>query len=77
MSTQIAVRLPDDMVTFLDRAVADGRAASRAALVAMAVEREMRAEAAQRDAEILSDVGPEDDLDDVVSWTARNLTESD
>jgi Arc/MetJ-type ribon-helix-helix transcriptional regulator len=38
MSTQIAVRLPDEMVAFLDRTVATGKAPSRAALVASAVE---------------------------------------
>ena len=33
MSTQIAVRLPDPVVAFLDEEVAAGRVASRAALV--------------------------------------------
>lgn len=41
MSTQIAVRLPDEMVAFLNRSVATGKASSRAALVAAAVEREI------------------------------------
>lgn len=44
MSTQIAVRLPDDMVAFLDNAVAQGKASNRAALVTSALEREMRQE---------------------------------
>ena len=42
MTVQIAIRLPDDMVAFLDKSVAAGHAPSRAALVARAVEREMR-----------------------------------
>ena len=46
MSTQIAVRLPDEMVAFLDHAVAQGKAASRAELVSAALEREMRRQAA-------------------------------
>lgn len=73
MSTQIAVRLPDEMVAFLDRAVADGVAPSRAALVASAVEREMRRVLAEHDARLLREHGPSDDLDDVVRWTASRL----
>lgn len=72
MSTQIAVRLPDEVVAFLDRSVASGRAPSRAALVAAAVEREMRRQAAERDAELLDDAGAADDLDDLVAWSAAN-----
>ena len=53
MSTQIAVRLPDEMVAFLDRIVASGEAPSRAALVATALEREMRRLAAEHDAQLL------------------------
>jgi Arc/MetJ-type ribon-helix-helix transcriptional regulator len=66
MSTQIAVRLPDEMVAFLDRTVATGKASSRAALVAAAVEREMRRQAAEHDAEVLRENGSADDLDDLV-----------
>ncbi|MEQ6899778.1 antitoxin [Nocardioides sp. YIM 152588] len=72
MTTQIAVRLPDAMVQFLDGAVATGRATSRAAVVAAALEREMRAQAAQRDAEILAADGPADDLDDLVDWSVAH-----
>ena len=53
MTVQIAIRLPDDMVAFLDKSVAAGNAPSRAALVARAVEREMRRQAAEQDAAIL------------------------
>ncbi len=77
MTTQIAVRLPDEMVTFLDESVRSGRAASRAALVAVALEREMRLRAAQSDAELLSRVGPDDDLDDLVSWSASHASQVD
>lgn len=73
MSTQIAVRLPDEMVAFLDRSVAAGEAPSRAALVASALEREMRRRVAERDARILRQQGAEDDLDPVVDWTVGHV----
>lgn len=77
MSTQIAVRLPDEMVAFLDRAVAEGRAPSRAALVASAVEREMRRLLAEHDAATLQRRGPADDLDDLVRWTSAHVEVED
>ncbi len=77
MTTQIAVRLPDPVVAFLDREVSEGRVSSRAALVTSALEREMRRLLAERDAEIIRRVGAADDLDDLVSWAARNLGISD
>lgn len=73
MSTQIAVRLPDALVAFLDQSVAAGAASSRAALVARAVEREMRRLRAEQDAELLQQTGAADDLDPVVDWTVSNL----
>ena len=73
MSTQIAVRLPEEMVEFLDRLVAEGRAPSRAAVVASALEHEMRLRAAQADAEALREKGAADDLDDLVAWSTANL----
>lgn len=72
MTTQIAVRLPDEMVAFLDHTVADGKANSRAALIVGALEREMRRQAAEEDAEILRRAGAADDLDDLVSWTTSH-----
>jgi Arc/MetJ-type ribon-helix-helix transcriptional regulator len=77
MSTQIAVRLPDEMVAFLDRTVAAGKAPSRAALVAVALEREMRRHAAERDAQLLRENGPADDLDDLVRWSGTDLEVED
>lgn len=55
MSTQIAVRLPEDIVAFLDSEVSGGRAKSRAQVVLRALEREQRRQLAVRDVEILSD----------------------
>ncbi|GAB2768574.1 hypothetical protein GCM10027020_21960 [Nocardioides salsibiostraticola] len=77
MRIQIAVRLPEEMVAFLDRTVATGKAPSRAALVAAAVEREMRRQAAEHDAQILHEDGPADDLDDLVQWSSTRLTVED
>ena len=73
MSTQIAVRLPDEMVAFLDRTVASGQASSRAAIVASAVEREMRRLLAEQDARVLRRQGGTDDLDDLVRWTTTHV----
>lgn len=70
MSTQIAVRLPDDLVAFLDASVKSGVAPSRAALVARAVEREMRRQRAEGDVAILRSAGAADDLDELVAWSA-------
>lgn len=72
MTTQISVRLPDEMVSFLDRCVSEGRVASRAEIIAGAVEREMRREAAMRDTAILAEVGSADDLDDLVAWSVEH-----
>lgn len=77
MTTQIAVRLPDEMVAFLDRSVATGQAPSRAALVASAVEREMRRLAAEQDAHILRAHGAADELDDLVEWTGTHAVIED
>jgi Arc/MetJ-type ribon-helix-helix transcriptional regulator len=77
MSTQIAVRLPDEMVALLDRAVAAGEAPSRAALVTSALEREMRRLIAEHDARILGAKGAADDLDDLVAWTSTHIRVED
>lgn len=77
MSTQIAVRLPDEMVAFLDRSVSTGKAPSRAALVASALEREMRRLAAEQDAHILRSEGAADELDDLVEWTGAHAAVED
>jgi Arc/MetJ-type ribon-helix-helix transcriptional regulator len=62
MSKQIAVRLPDELVEFVDRAVASGDARSRASVVARALERERRRAIAQWDAEILARTGADPEL---------------
>ncbi|MGO4957121.1 YlcI/YnfO family protein [Luteococcus sp. Sow4_B9] len=77
MTTQIAVRLPDELVAFLDQSVAEGLVTSRAALVSRAVEREMRRQSAIADAAILATQGAEDDLDELVIWAAANTSFED
>jgi antitoxin MazE3 len=62
MSKQIAVRLPDELVGFVDEVVHSGAARSRAAVVGAALERERRRILAARDAEVLARAGPDPDL---------------
>lgn len=62
MSKQIAVRLPDELVDFVDTIVGSGRERSRAAVVSRALERERRRVAAERDAAILAGGGPDPEL---------------
>lgn len=62
MSKQIAVRLPDDLVDFVDEIVASGSERSRAAVVTRALERERRRKLAERDARILAATGPDLEL---------------
>ena len=63
MSKQIAVRLPEELVDFVDSVVKAGTQQSRAAVVIRALERERRRAIAARDAEILAAAGPDADLD--------------
>lgn len=70
MSKQIAVRLPDDLVAFLDRLVRDGQVSSRAAVVSRALERERRRETAARDAAILAQTDEDPDLDSLAEYVA-------
>ena len=73
MSRQVTVRLPEELVAFIDARVHDGRAASRAAVVAAAVERERRRELAERDAAILAATpadGDGDGFDDLAGYGA-------
>ncbi len=62
MSKQIAVRLPDELVDFVDEVVDAGGGRSRATVVTRALERERRRVIAARDAEILARSGPDPQL---------------
>jgi Arc/MetJ-type ribon-helix-helix transcriptional regulator len=69
MSKQIAVRLPDELVAFVDDVVQSGSERSRAAVVARALERERRRVVAARDAEILARTGTDPELDALAEHT--------
>ncbi|MGA8363234.1 MAG: hypothetical protein WB709_01800 [Solirubrobacteraceae bacterium] len=62
MSKQIAVRLPDELVDFVDEQVSSGAGRSRATIVTVALEREHRRTVAARDAKILAETGPDPEL---------------
>jgi Arc/MetJ-type ribon-helix-helix transcriptional regulator len=70
MSKQIAVRLPEDMVAWVDERVDEGAVASRAELVAHALERERRIAIAARDAEILARADQDADMDNLAEHVA-------
>lgn len=57
VSTQIAVRLPDELVAYVDEAVAAGRVRSRAELVARLIERDARRQRAEEDLQRLTERG--------------------
>ena len=71
MSRQIAVRLPNQLVEFIDKRVQEGSAPSRAAVVAEALEREVRRALAERDAAILSRADEHDEMDALAAYAAR------
>jgi Arc/MetJ-type ribon-helix-helix transcriptional regulator len=70
MSKQIAVRLPDELVDFVDHIVDSGAGRSRAAVVTRALERERRRVIAARDAEILSRTGTDPELAGLAGYAA-------
>jgi Arc/MetJ-type ribon-helix-helix transcriptional regulator len=74
MSRQIAVRLPDDLVDFVDEIVGSGASHSRASVVTQALERERRRAVAERDVEILAQTGPDPQLAGLAEHAARLLS---
>ncbi|MGW6694613.1 YlcI/YnfO family protein [Rhodococcus sp. NPDC054953] len=79
-STQITVRIPTDLVAFLDQEVADHHTKSRADLVTRALRREVRRRNAERDAEILAawkNREDPDNLDDVAAHASRTPLDID
>ncbi|HWC36294.1 MAG TPA: hypothetical protein VG650_15920 [Mycobacteriales bacterium] len=63
MSIQIAVRLPEDLVAYIDHAVASGRVKSRAELVARLIARDARRQRAEDDLRRLIKRGALDDAE--------------
>ncbi len=70
MSKQLTVRLPEELVDFIDRYVESGKASSRAAVVAAAVDRERRRALAEHDVAILTQVGSSDDFDELAEYAS-------
>jgi len=71
MTKQIAVRLPDDLVAFVDDVVGGGEASSRAVVVTRALERERRRAIAARDAAILVAASGDPDMQALAEHAAR------
>lgn len=68
MTTQIAVRLPDELVEFIDELVSSGRFESRAAVITREVKRLQRRLAAEKDAEIYRIHGDYPDLEGLAEY---------
>lgn len=77
MTRQIAVRLPEDLVEFVDELVADGLAPSRAVVVSRALERERRRAIAAKDAAILAGAGEDPDMASLVAYLAHRRLDVD
>jgi len=75
MSIQITVRLPDDLVEYIDAAVAEGAATSRADVIAKELARAKRRKRALADLVILRQFGgnPYPDLDGIETLARRPL----
>jgi antitoxin MazE3 len=71
MSRQIAVRLPDEIVEFVDGLVSEGAVDSRADAVRRALARQRRESLAMRDAEILAAAGADADMDSLAEHVRR------
>lgn len=71
MSRQIAVRLPDELVEFIDDLVVTGRFESRAAVVTRELRRLKRRIEAEQDAEIYRREGDDPELVEFVRYTSK------
>ncbi|WP_028652091.1 hypothetical protein [Nocardioides halotolerans] len=69
MSVQIAVRLPDELVAYVDDLVRQG-AGSRAAVVVRALRLHRQQLDGERDARILEESGDYDDLEGLTAHTS-------
>ncbi|QZA09862.1 antitoxin [Mycolicibacter heraklionensis] len=78
VSTQIAVRVPDDLIAFIDDEVRGQHARSRAAVVLRALERERRRRLAERDAVILAaTASAPTEMDALAGRSARTILDID
>lgn len=69
MSSQIAVRLSDELVEYVDRLVTEG-AGSRAVVVTRALNLYQQQLRGEQDARILEESGDYDDFDDLVGHSS-------
>lgn len=74
MSTQIAVRLPDELVDYVDEAVASGRVKSRAELVTRLIARDVRRHRAEQDLQRLAEAGALHDAEALAMAVATATT---
>ena len=77
MSTQIAVRLPDEQVAYIDELVERRIVKSRAEFVAKAIARERRHRGTVADVEVLQRLGNDPDLDALTAYQAAHPFELD
>jgi Arc/MetJ-type ribon-helix-helix transcriptional regulator len=73
VSKQIAIRLPDEVVEFIDAEVRAQHVSSRAAFVQIALDRERRRLIAARDAELLARLPSDPDAFDGLASYAADL----
>ena len=71
------MRLPDDLVEFLDELVASGDEPSRASIVTRALKREKRRLGTLKDVEILTRLGEDPEFVAFAENSSRNLLELD
>ncbi len=69
-TTQISVRLPEELVEFVDEQVRRGEVTSRAAALTRAITREQRRVLAERDVAILKGGRSDDELSGVGEYAA-------
>jgi Arc/MetJ-type ribon-helix-helix transcriptional regulator len=77
MTIQITVRLPDELVHFVDEQIAEGAVASRAEAVTRALIRERRRQTALADVAILRQGGDDPDMVAIGEYTATHPIELD
>jgi len=71
-TTQITVRIPSELVSFLDDLVARGEADSRAAAVTRGLRRYEQHLGGLRDAEIYRTTGPDPELEAWARWSTEH-----
>lgn len=71
MNRRISVRLPDELVAWMDEQVASGAARNRSEVIARVLERDRRRCLAERDAEILARSGEDPDMRNLVEYMSR------